>query len=146
MWAEQSARETRTCDEVQEGYNEEKLHLIMRSGQGQAGKYAHKWVVGVWVGRRWGIAVNIIVETGRVTYARTIHRKPEDARWCKERVQNVTALPWEASHDPISHPLTDHSPEERDQLSQEPSHGIDQRIYHATCSSMGIPEVASHVN
>ena len=33
MWAEQSARETRTCAEVQEGYYEDKLYLVMRSRQ-----------------------------------------------------------------------------------------------------------------
>ena len=66
-----------------------------------------KWDVGIWVGRRWGTAENIIVDKDKVTYARTIHRKLEEERLCKERIQDATALPWEGANESIPHPIAE---------------------------------------
>ena len=105
--------------------------VLYKKRKGQVGKYAPQWDVGTWVGRRWGTTENIFVDKEKVIYGLTIHRKPEEERWCRERIQGATALPWEAAHDPVLHSLADHDPEERDQLPQEPSHEMSQPIPRA---------------
>ena len=94
--------------------------VLYKKRKGQVGKFAPQWDSGIWVGRRWGTGENIVINEDKVIHPRSIRRKPESERWNKERVAEITALPWEAAHDSAPPALQQPEFEEKPKIDVAP--------------------------
>ena len=53
------------------------------------GKLTAKWIEGVWLGNKWGTNENYVSTIEGINVRRGVHRKPEQHRWSKDRINEI---------------------------------------------------------